>query len=137
IDAHWCRLVAAGLDGRITAAREFPTPERYALLIDRASSAARDLSAATGITSLGVGISVPGLVDYREQQCLLSPNVPITNGQFVGRDLEQSLGIQCVLAQEEHALCLAERCFGDAAGLEDFAMLDVSTGVGLGVISAG
>jgi predicted NBD/HSP70 family sugar kinase len=33
--------------------------------------------------------------------------------------------------------CMAERQFGLARGLEDFAMLDVSTGVGLGVMSGG
>src|SRR5262249_33066368 len=35
------------------------------------------------------------------------------------------------------ALCLAERCFGEARGLDDFAILDVTTGVGLGVMSGG
>ncbi len=63
--------------------------------------------------------------------------MPITNGQCLGADLAERLGIECILVQEEHALCLAERCFGSARGLDDFAMLDISTGVGLGVMSRG
>ena len=41
------------------------------------------------------------------------------------------------LLQESHALCLAERDYGLAKGLDDFAVLDVSTGIGLGVMLGG
>jgi N-acetylglucosamine repressor len=41
------------------------------------------------------------------------------------------------MQQEAVALCLSERQFGNARTLNDFALLDVSTGVGLGVISGG
>src|SRR5262249_17901386 len=46
-------------------------------------------------------------------------------------------GVECVLLQESHALCLGEQAYGEARGLDDFAMLDVHTGVGLGVVSGG
>ncbi len=148
IDAEHCRIVAAGLDGQIDArhTREFPTPATYAALIAEASGLATLLMQRANITTLGIGISIPGLVDYRQQQGVLSPNVPMTNGQRPGHDLKTALekalgseltGLECALVQEEHALCLAERCFGSARGLDDFAMLDVSTGVGLGVVSSG
>lgn len=139
IDAGWCRVVSASLDGQIDPAltREFPTPESYEELIERTVECAVPLVALDGVTTLGMGVSVPGLVDYRHQRSLLSPNVPITNGRCPAADLKSRLGIECVLIQEEHALCLAERSFGSARGLEDFAILDVSTGVGLGVMSSG
>ena len=139
IDAGACRLVAAGLDGRIRTedTREFPTPETYEELIAHAAEQARELITQRNISTLGMGVSTPGLVDYREMQALLSPNLPITNGRRPGVDLSAALGIDCVLVQEEHALCMAERSFGSAQGLDDFAMLDVSTGVGLGVMSGG
>jgi predicted NBD/HSP70 family sugar kinase len=41
------------------------------------------------------------------------------------------------MLQECHALCLAERHYGLAQGLDDFAMLEAGTGVGLGVMSGG
>jgi N-acetylglucosamine repressor len=68
---------------------------------------------------------------------VLSPNVPITNGRRPADDLSRRLGVACVVLQESHALCLAERHYGLAKGMDDFAMLDVSTGVGLGVMSGG
>jgi N-acetylglucosamine repressor len=91
----------------------------------------------TDVTTLGIGISMPGLIDCRQQRGVLSPNVPLTNGQTPARDLGQRLGVECVLLQESHALCLAERYYGNARGLDNFAMLDVSVGVGLGVMTGG
>lgn len=139
IDAGTCRVVAAGLDGVMGAnsVREFETPATYDELITSAANHARELMEQSSVKTLGLGISLPGLVDYRQKRSLLSPNIPITNGRKPGEDLHEELGIESVLAQEEHALCLAERCFGDARGLDDFAILDVSTGVGLGVMSGG
>jgi predicted NBD/HSP70 family sugar kinase len=139
IDADLCRVVAAGLDGQIQAdhTREFSTPDTYETLISEATLHARELMSRAEVKTVGMGVSIPGLVDYRQKRSLLSPNVPITNGRRPGEDLGDRLGVQCVLVQEEHALCLAERNFGNAKGLNDFAILDVSTGVGLGVMSGG
>ena len=139
IDAEECRIAAASLDGRLDEERtgRFPTPATYAELMETAAAHARELMDRSGVATLGIGISIPGLIDYRQQRGVLSPNVPITDEQSPCADLSQRLGIECVTVQESHALCLAERHFGDARGIDDFAMLDVSTGIGLGVMSGG
>lgn len=139
IDANECRLVSAGLDGQLDRESEsrFPTPDTYEELIDSAVDAIESLRRRTGTKSLGLGISMPGLIDSRDQTGLLSPNVPITNGRAPAVDLAQRLNLPVTLLQECHALCLAERQFGDATSLDDFAMLDATTGVGLGVFSRG
>lgn len=139
IDAEQCRVVCAGLDGKIHTERTsaFPTPTAYEPLIETAVEHAARLIARSDVATLGLGISIPGLVDYREHRSLLSPNLPITNQQTPLRDIETRLNLPCVMVQEEHALCLAERHYGQAQGLDDFAVLDVSTGVGLGVMSGG
>jgi N-acetylglucosamine repressor len=139
IDAGQCRITAAGLDGQLHEDRtlDFPTPRTYAALIDGLASRAEKLIDHPEMTTLGAGISMPGLIDNRRQLGVLSPNVPMTNGRSPSQDLAQRLDMECVLLQETHALCLAERQFGLARGLDDFAMLHVSTGVGLGVMSGG
>ena len=139
IDANTCRIVAAGLDGDLDEERmrEFATPGTYAELLDVIEREARSLMMDRAVTTLGMAISMPGLVNTRNLVSVLSPNVPITNSQAVGRDLSVRLGIECLLIQEADALCLAERRFGAATAMNDFAMLDVSTGVGLGVMSGG
>lgn len=139
IDADQCRVAVAGLDGQLhdELLQAFPTPDSYEELIDSVTAAAADIVRRPGIATLGLGISMPGLIDYREQRGVLSPNVPLTDGRSPGRDLEARLNLPCVLVQESHGLCLAERYYGDARGMDDFAMLDVANGVGLGVMSGG
>jgi N-acetylglucosamine repressor len=138
IDAGHCEVLAAGLDGGPQSeVRIVPTPATYAELIAGLEAAARELLAKPGVTTLGFGVSLPGLVDYRHGRGVLSPNVPVTNGHAPARDLAASLGLGGILLQESHALCLSERHYGLAKGLEDFAVLDVSTGIGLGVMMGG
>lgn len=139
IDAGHCDVVSAGLDGVIHAdsAPFLRTPTTYPALLTALVNRCRWLMAKPGVTTLGVGVSMPGLTDAREDRGVLSPNVPITDGHTPAADLGAALKLTSVLMQESHALCLAERHHGLAAGLDDFAMLDVSTGVGLGVMSSG
>jgi predicted NBD/HSP70 family sugar kinase len=138
VDADRCLLAWAGLDGRPHAEPvEVPTPDSYPALLAALAGQARRLMDRPGITTLGVGLSLPGLVDYRLQRSVLSPNLPFTDGHTPALDLAAALGVDCLLLQESHALCLAERHHGEARGLDDFAMLDVHTGVGLGVVSGG
>jgi N-acetylglucosamine repressor len=61
----------------------------------------------------------------------------MTNGHTPAADLGRRLGLPAVLLQESHALCLAERHYGLAQQVDDFAVLDVATGVGLGVMLGG
>ena len=139
IDASECRLVVAGMDGVMRGEGEvsFETPKSYERFLRDTVHHAQRLINPRGVTTLGLGISIPGLLDYRREQGLLSPNVPMTNGRSPSRDLSEQLGIQCVVLQETHALCLAERRYGAAQQLNDFGMLDISTGLGLGIISSG
>jgi|SRR5579871_246045 len=139
IDAEQCRVVSAGLDGKLHETRkaQFVTPPTYDTLIDVACDHIQPLMERKGVTTLGLAVSLPGLIDYRQARSILSPNVPVTNQHSPGQDLAERLGIECVIIQESHALCLAERHYGEARGLDDFAMMDVATGVGLGVMSGG
>ena len=138
IDADRCGLVAAGLDGQLNdAPHEFPTPHTYRDLIGTLAEHAQRFMDRPGVATLGIGLSVPGLIDYRSQRTVLSPNVPFTDGHSPALELAEKLNVECILLQESHALCMGEQTYGQARGLEDFAMLDVHTGVGLGVVSAG
>ncbi|MDB5309606.1 MAG: nagC [Gemmataceae bacterium] len=138
IDGGHCEVVSAGLDGDLhTDLERVPTPATYPALLDALEAKARAVMAKPGVATLGLGLSLPGLVDYRKGCGVLSPNVPMTNGHRPADDLARRLGLACVLLQESHALCLAERHYGLAKGLDDFAALDVGTGVGLGVMSGG
>ncbi len=138
IDVGHCEVVSAGLDGSLRDdSVTVPTPGTYPELIAALEAAARAVIARSSVRTLGLGVSVPGLVDYRKGCAVLSPNVPATNGHNPAVDLAARLGVESTLLQESHALCLAERHYGLAKDMDDFALLDVGAGVGLGIMSGG
>jgi predicted NBD/HSP70 family sugar kinase len=138
-DVNRCSVVASGLDGELCEerTRRVETLDNYKDLIDALVKHARALIARPGVRTLGVGVTVPGLFDHRRGLDVLSPNVHVIDGRSPGSDLAERLGIECVMIQDQHSLCMAERHFGQARGLDDFAILDVSSGVGMGVMSGG
>jgi len=139
VDAQVCCVVAAGLDGKVSEqqTRRFATPTNYADLLDALEQRCRDLLGGIKGRVHGIGVSVPGLVNERLSEIVFSPNLHLLDKRNPAHDLAQRLGVECVLLQETDALCLSERMYGDARGLHDFAMLDVSTGLGLGVMTGG
>lgn len=139
IDSKTCCVVVTGLDGRVTEeqTRRFETPAQYEDLLDSIAHTCRALIGESMTIPLGIGLSVPGLVNERLQEIVVSPNLHILDKRNPARDLGDRLGCTALLIQETDGLCLAEQLFGDARGLTDFAMLDVSAGLGLGVMSGG
>jgi predicted NBD/HSP70 family sugar kinase len=139
IDMNRCSVAAAGLDGELREERTHRVKTRvdYPELLDALVEAARALMTDPDVRTLGLGVTVPGLIDHRRGLDILSPNVHVIDGRSPGRDLGERLGLDCIMIQDQHALCMAERYYGRAKGLDDFAILDVSSGVGMGVMSGG
>ncbi|MDX1944486.1 MAG: ROK family transcriptional regulator [Pirellulaceae bacterium] len=134
-----CELVSAGLDGLLHDDRvlSFPTPPRYGDLVRRIAEHAERCARESKTAVLGLGISIPGLLSRKDQRTLVSPNLHQTDGQQLGVDVAERLGLETAILQETHALCLAEQTYGAARGVEDFAMLDITGGLGLGVVQGG
>ncbi len=138
IDAGRCEVSSAGLDGELHDDKvTVNTPKTYPELLQTLAKVASQFIAKPSVKTLGFGVSLPGLVDHRMERGVLSPNMPMTDGHTPAADLAARLGIAGALFQESHALCLAERYYGLARGLEDFAVFDVGTGIGLGVMLGG
>ncbi len=114
IEGETCRIVAAGFDGvlRQETLHSFKTPSSYRLLLETIEKGIRPLLESDGITTLGLGVTVPGLVDYRRQKVLFSANVPIVNNMPLAKDLGEISGIPCEVTHDCYALCLAERLYG-------------------------
>ena len=139
VGARRCELASAGLDGRIAVEESvsFDTPPRYAALVRAIARQARRLIGRQNTQIMGLGVSMPGLLNRREKRTVFSPNLHQTDGRRLGEDLQEALQIQTAILQESHALCLAEQFYGTARGVADFAMLDISEGLGVGVVVGG
>jgi predicted NBD/HSP70 family sugar kinase len=136
VDVRRCEVAAAGFDGVLKEGTEqaFPTPRSYSELLDAIVERVTSLR-SENVPILCIGISVVGLVDYRKQEIRLAANLPFLDGKKLGQDLNQKLGADCVLVHDAHALCLAEYVYGEASNLDSFAVLDMCTGIGLGVMA--
>lgn len=131
-----CSVVAGGLNGAIDedGILSFPTPTVYDSLLVKITSCVNQITSRDDKTTLAVGISVPAIIDYREQRAVFSANLPWLNGKSIGKDLQALLGHDCVIVHDSHALSISERLHGKARGISNFAMLDLCTGIGLGLV---
>jgi N-acetylglucosamine repressor len=139
VGAKHTEMVVAGIDGTVDPAdvRLFDTPANYEDLVSACVKAAKELVRRHDATVLGLGMSVPGLLNRREGRSIVSPNVHQLDGRNLGADVGARLGVESTVLQECHALCRAEQAYGAARGVADFAMLDISEGLGLGVMHGG
>jgi len=143
IDADVCWIGSARLDGVVPKDQSvsFRTPKSYDGLLQAVISGVGEITghAKDGLSGRfrGVGLSVPGLFNSRVGETVMSPNLHLLDGQRLAADLSNQIGLKGIALQESHALCVGERMYGAARGMDDFAMLDVSTGLGLGIVSGG
>ena len=128
----------AGLDGRLNnGVIKVNTPGTYTDIIQTVVEKCAVPIAREGIKTLGMAVSVPGLVDARTGMAMLSPNLSITNGHTPAKDVQSRLNVPCWLVQELHGLCLAEKLYGSAKELNDYVLLDADVGLGVGVMLGG
>jgi N-acetylglucosamine repressor len=135
VDVLKCEVAAAGFDGvvRDDTRQSFATPQTYEDLLRTIVAHIESLRSAE-MPILCIGISVVGLVDYRRQEIRFAANLHFLNGKQLGKDVSKLVGALCVLVHDAHSLCLAEYVYGEASNLDSFAVLDMSTGIGLGVM---
>jgi predicted NBD/HSP70 family sugar kinase len=138
-DVDSCSVAASGFDGVLRPAtlERFATAASYDELLDRLAGTLKDRTRSKTIATHGIGISLPGLIDSGTQQVVFSANLPLLNGRALGQDLTRATGVECVMMRDSHALCLSERLHGGAKHLDNFVMIDLCTGVGMGVMVNG
>jgi len=132
-------VTATGLDGVLDPERSalFATPPTYGKFLSTLSEQVERVRNRVKAPCLGVGFSVPGLVLEADQRIALSPNLHFLDGSQPGMDLEQRVNVPVLLHQEEHGFCIAERMFGAARGVDNFAVVDICDGLGMAVVSGG
>lgn len=133
-------LVAGGIDCRIESHRRIAIdlPDTYPQLLDRIAEHAAGLLGQSDARPLGLGVSVPAMLNPQTMPMLHAPSIPLLDGRPFAGDLQRRLGLHTVVMKQAHALCLAQRlAFLDDVPLDDFVLVDATAPMALGIVLAG
>lgn len=136
IEPEFCKMMLGGVDGNPNhrSAVQFPTPNTYGRLLAEIERHARGWLDRPNTKMLGIGLSLPGVIDPTGERTVFSPNLHQIDDQRPGRDLRERLGLPSVLIQENDALCLGERRVHQ---LDDVCVIDYTGGLGVGCLAGG
>lgn len=84
----------------------------------------------------GVGLCMPGAVDWQSGVCRLSPILGWRD-VHVGELLHAQVGVPVSVDNDVNALAVAESLFGRGRRIRDFAVVTVGRGVGAGIVGNG
>ncbi len=130
------------LDGRIIAHRDEPAdiadgPERCLARVDQLFgelvSGTRDRPARLW----GVGIGVPGPVEFRTGTPISPPIMPGWDGYPVSTRFAEAYGAPVWVDNDVNLLAMGEWRSGAAVGHDNVVVVKVGTGIGAGIISDG
>lgn len=139
IEIEKVTVTAASLDGETRGQPiVFPTPATYRDLIDTIQKAVgRITKGANAPSTLGVGVSVAGHVDQGAGVVVSAVNLPYLTGKNLRDDLADGLQLTCSIARDTQAIAMAEHLRGAAVGLDNFLLVHIGVGIGLGVMIDG
>jgi predicted NBD/HSP70 family sugar kinase len=140
VDLGTIRTIVATSDlaGRVVEQVEFPTDPDSCKTISLIIEHARNFIAKNNGTIDGVGVSLPGLVDYETGTAIFIPH-------FKWRDLEvakrvrEAVGLAVTVDNDANAAAMAELWFGrpEIRAVRDFIIVLVEEGVGTGIVFDG
>lgn len=130
-------IVLADLNANFKAQESISTSEDAKEFLKLLSLRLRELmSAHPRIAYEGVGVSLPGRVDYAAQKLVFAPNLGWRDVDLK-TPLERATGLPVQIENAANACALSEVWSGPYEGVQDLIAVTVSEGIGTGVIVNG
>ena len=124
--------------GQVRGRRKFVTKDVKGCegWLDRVAQEVADLKAkeAAGKTLVGVGVGVPGFVDFERGFIHDLTNVPGWTGVSLGTLLEERLKLRARIDNDVNAMALGECTFGAGRTYQHAVFVTLGTGVGGGLL---
>ncbi len=132
IGPMYVRVAIVGLDGSIIEqVKPQSTAKDYQSLIKQVVQLIENIRSQSQANTLGLGLSIPGLIDGVNGTVILAPNLPIIDKQDIRSDLENQTGLKTKLSGMMEAQFLVEQIRGRAANHENFALINYLGGLGV------
>lgn len=140
-DVDYINVILVDITGRISSEKLWSTPnlgsfEHTMLKIESLSREILKESAIGLDVLLGIGLSVPGLVDIETGKLVLAPNVGWTNVD--PREwLQQRFPVPVFIENESMASAICENWIGSCQGVNNFVCINIKSGIGAGIFTGG
>lgn len=85
---------------------------------------------------LGIGVSVPGMVDSQTHHVILAPNLGWENVDIAGH-LEEASGVSVYVENEAMCSAICENWVGCCQDVSDFVCINIKSGIGAGIFAGG
>ncbi|HET7011559.1 MAG TPA: ROK family transcriptional regulator [Anaerolineales bacterium] len=134
-------VILANLRARVTwrGRAAFARDEGFDAVLDRLTHLLRQAkrhAQRAGRRLFGAGVAVPGLVDISSGTLVFEPNTGWRD-KPLRSILAQRMQIPVFVDNDGNAAALAERYFGVARGVDDFAYVVANVGLGAGLVVGG
>jgi predicted NBD/HSP70 family sugar kinase len=131
-------VATSDLAGRVLEQEEFETDRDAARTLRSVTDCVRKFVRRSGGGIEGVGVSLPGLVDYESGTALFIPYFKWKDWA-VAREIGAATGLPVTVDNDANAAALAELWFGrpEVRDVRDFIMVLVEEGLGTGIIFDG
>jgi predicted NBD/HSP70 family sugar kinase len=132
-------IVTGDLSGRIIDREEFSTDPDYDVTFSKIVECSRKLIKRNRGSIEGIGISLPGVVDFRRGIAFFVPHFKWRDIR-IAEDLEDALGLPVKADNDANSVALAELWFGQESEINenrDFIIVLVQNGIGTGIVVDG
>jgi predicted NBD/HSP70 family sugar kinase len=139
LDIHPTQTALAVMDlgGNRLAEEVIVPPDDPKKVVGTILDAMRTMLAAHRDRSFdGVGINLPGRFDPELDKFMFAPNIEWPVGRLLSR-VKQATGLSVTVDNVANACALSEIWFGYSDGMHDLVAVNVSEGVGTGIIANG
>lgn len=135
-------IVVVDLNGKVikTVERDMSDrrgPDEYFEVIDPLMAELKRETEAAGYSVLGLGVGVPGPMDYSAGRLLDPPNFPGWSGFPLQRTLEEKFGLVTRIEDDARTSAMAERWYGLGRSVGNLVFITMGIGIGGGVVQDG
>ncbi|MFG1792849.1 ROK family protein [Nocardia sp. NPDC049149] len=141
IGRHWIRLAVADLRGEFIGRRDVRNTARSAPdLVRRVRTLADEVADSAGIDWTAVHYAVigsPGVLNADTGRLDYAQNLPGWGRAGLVGQLRDALGVESTIENDINLAAVGELTFGAGAGLRNFVLISIGTGVGMGIVING
>ena len=143
VDLDWKTISVLILDmtGDVVCERlmSMPMPSIFQFVVAKVEKAITELMSKYSITNdrlIGIGISIPGVVDSRTQEVVLAPNLGWRDIN-ISADFIRLFNTPVFVENDSMSLAFCENWMGACQNVDNFVCINIRTGIGSGIFTNG